>query len=69
MNAIDAAEQAGFDMSLIDESLRLTYEQRALQHQEALNLAFALEAAGRQLRDQGPDASTGSATGVCHSGR
>jgi hypothetical protein len=31
MTAIEAAEQAGFDMSLIDESLRCSYEQRALQ--------------------------------------
>lgn len=46
MNAIP---QAGFDMSLIDESLRLTYEQRAIQHREALNLALALERAGQLL--------------------
>jgi len=52
MTAIEAAEQAGFDMSLIDESLRCSYEQRALQHQAALNLAVALEQAGQQLRDR-----------------
>lgn len=51
MVAVEQAERAGFDMSLIDESLRISYEQRALQHQEALNMAMELERAGRQLRD------------------
>jgi hypothetical protein len=50
--AIEEAERAGFDMSLIDESLRLSHEQRALQHQEALNLALELESAGRKLRER-----------------
>lgn len=52
MNAVQQAEQAGFDMSLIDESMRCSYEQRALQHQEALNLALELERIGQQLRDR-----------------
>jgi len=51
-NAIEEAERAGFDMSLVDESLSLSYEQRALQHQEALNLALELERAGRELRER-----------------
>lgn len=51
MNAIQKARQAGFDLSLIDEALRCTYEQRALQHQEALNLALELEIVGEELRD------------------
>lgn len=50
--AIEEAERAGFDLSLIDESLRLSYDQRALQHQEALNLALELERAGRKLRER-----------------
>ena len=50
--AVEEAERAGFDMSLVDESLRLSYEQRALQHQEALNLALELERAGRKLRER-----------------
>ena len=60
MNAIQQAEQAGFDMSLVDESLRLTYEQRANQHQMALELALALalERAGFYLRGYWDDAST-----------
>ncbi|CAK0749407.1 hypothetical protein CCP3SC15_1600002 [Gammaproteobacteria bacterium] len=45
MNAIEAAEHAGFDMSLIDDSLRCSPEQRALQHQSALEMALQLEAA------------------------
>jgi pheromone shutdown protein TraB len=45
MNAIEAAEHAGIDLSLIDESLRLTPEQRAIQHQVALEMALQLEAA------------------------
>lgn len=55
--AIEEAERAGFDLSLIDESLRLSHDQRALQHQEALNLALELERAGRKLRErpQPPD--------------
>jgi hypothetical protein len=52
MNAIREAERAGFDLSLVEESLRCSPEQRALQHQEALNLALALEQAGKQLRDR-----------------
>jgi pheromone shutdown protein TraB len=45
MNAIEAAEQAGIDLTLIDESLRLTPEQRAVQHQRALDLALQLQSA------------------------
>ncbi|MBK7249861.1 MAG: hypothetical protein IPI06_02875 [Gammaproteobacteria bacterium] len=48
--ALDA-QRAGFDLSLIRESLRCTHEQRALQHQAALHLALELEAIGRHLRD------------------
>lgn len=51
-NALEDAERAGFDLSLIDDSLRLSYDERALQHQEALNLALELEKAGRKLRER-----------------
>jgi hypothetical protein len=37
LTAILEAERAGFDSSLIVESLALSYEQRAIQHQRALN--------------------------------
>ena len=41
LNPIEEAERAGFDMSLIDESFSYSYEERALHHQAALNLALA----------------------------
>jgi hypothetical protein len=51
MNATEAAERAGIDLSLIEENLRLTPEQRALQHDSALELALLMEAAGQRLRN------------------
>ena len=52
VNPIEEAQQAGFDLSLIEESLSYSYEQRALHHQAALNLAIEMEKAGRQLRER-----------------
>jgi hypothetical protein len=52
VNPIEEAEKAGFDLSLIEESLSYSYEQRALHHQAALNLAIEMEKAGRQLRER-----------------
>jgi hypothetical protein len=52
MDVIKEAELAGFDMSLVDASLRCTPEQRLLQHQQALTLALELEKAGRVLHDR-----------------
>jgi hypothetical protein len=46
-----AAERAGFDLSLIDANLACTWEERALRHQAALDLALELERIGRALRD------------------
>jgi hypothetical protein len=60
VNSIEEAERAGFDLSLIEESLSYSYEQRAVHHQEALNLAIEMERAGRLLRDR--DQSTISAS-------
>lgn len=51
MSAIEDAELAGFDLSLVDESLRCSYEERARQHQSALELALELESIGQRLRD------------------
>jgi hypothetical protein len=48
--AIEEAVRAGIDMSLIDVSLGYSYDQRAIQHQAALELALELERVGRQLR-------------------
>jgi hypothetical protein len=52
MPPIQHAEQAGFDMSLVDASLRLTPEERLLQHQAALAWVSAAEQAGRELRER-----------------
>jgi hypothetical protein len=51
-NAIDEAGRAGFDMSLIEESLSYSFEERAVHHQNALNLAIEMEKAGQQLRER-----------------
>lgn len=42
---VEAAERLGIDLSSIEESLRLMPEQRAVEHQRALDLALQLEAA------------------------
>jgi hypothetical protein len=49
--AIEAA-RAGIDLGLIDDNLRLTHEQRALQHQDALDFALEVERAGQRLRER-----------------
>jgi len=51
-SAIEEAERAGLDLSLVDDNLGLSYDQRAIQHQQALNLALELERAGRELRER-----------------
>lgn len=50
--AIEVAAHAGIDLGLIDDNLRLTPEQRALQHQAALDLALEIERAGLRLRER-----------------
>ena len=52
MGAQKNAELAGFDLSLIDESLRSSPEQRVMQHQQALALARQLEMAGKDFRER-----------------
>src|ERR1700722_10625794 len=52
LNPIEVPELAAFDTSLVDESLSYSYEQRALYHQAALNLALEMESAGRRIRDR-----------------
>jgi hypothetical protein len=52
MTVIQQAEEAGYDLSLVDESLRLSPEQRLLQHQRSLDLVLAMEQAGRELRER-----------------
>lgn len=50
-NAIEEAERAGFDSSLIDANLSYSYEKRVLLHDAALALVLEMEKIGRQLRD------------------
>ena len=49
--ATEIAERSGFDMTLVRVSLGYSYDQRAIQHQVALDLMLEMERAGRQLRD------------------
>jgi hypothetical protein len=41
-----AAMEYGFDMSLVEDALRLTPEQRLEQHQRALNLVLEVKETG-----------------------
>lgn len=52
VDAIEDALRAGIDIGLLEDNLRLNHEQRALQHQDALDLALALEHAGRALHER-----------------
>jgi hypothetical protein len=52
MTPAQQVREAGFDLSLVDGSLRLTPEQRLLQHQAALELMLAMERAGMELRER-----------------
>jgi len=49
-SAIEEAERAGFDLSLIEANLSYSYEKRILLHDQALALALEFERLGRQLR-------------------
>jgi hypothetical protein len=44
--ALEEARRAGIDLSLLDANLALTYEQRVLKHESALELVWALREAG-----------------------
>jgi hypothetical protein len=43
-----AAVEYGFDMSLVEDALRLTPEQRLEQHQRALDLILEVKEAGER---------------------
>ncbi len=43
-----AAMEYGFDMSLVEDALRLTPEQRLEQHQRALDLVLEVKEAGER---------------------
>jgi hypothetical protein len=51
-------EQAGIDLSLVDETLRCSPEQQALQHQMAQKLALEPGKKGQQLRDRAQSTNT-----------
>lgn len=51
MTALEEAEHAGIDLSLIEISLGYSYDKRAELHKAALELALELERIGRELRD------------------
>jgi hypothetical protein len=53
MEAIEEAEKAGFDLSLVDESLALSHEERARQHDQALALVLEFDRI-RNERDAKP---------------
>lgn len=59
-HAIEDAERAGFDLTLVDESLRLTHEERARQHDQALALVLELDLIRneRNAKSQSPLAAT-----------
>lgn len=62
MTASEAAELAGIDLSLIDESLRVSPQERAVQHQAALEIALQLESAYRASRQHDGTQSTSAET-------
>lgn len=50
LNAWEKAEADGCDMSLIEANLRLSYKERCVRHDRAINQAMALrEAALKQI--------------------
>ncbi len=51
-NAAEIAVRAGIDLALTEDNLRLSFEQRALHHQAALDLALEIERAGQRLRER-----------------
>lgn len=56
-SAAEIAEQAGIDLALSLDNLRLSYDERARRHQTALDLALALEEAGKALRERSAGAA------------
>ena len=44
------AYMAGVDRTLLRENLKLTYEQRALKHQKALQAVMELRRAGKTIK-------------------
>ncbi|HTZ20279.1 MAG TPA: hypothetical protein VMC06_05295 [Opitutaceae bacterium] len=59
--AIEEAERAGFDLSLVDESLTLKPEERARRHDQALDLVLEFDRIRRErdAKSKSPAAATG----------
>jgi hypothetical protein len=57
-SALEEAERAGFDLSLIDANLSYSYEKRILLHDQALAMALEFEQAGRRLRGDSQPTAT-----------
>lgn len=55
--ALEEARSAGIDLSLLDSNLALTYEQRVLRHESALELMLALRGAGAADEKSSPPAA------------
>lgn len=55
--AIEDAKRAGFDLSLVDASLKLSPEERARQHDQALALVLEFDRIRRQRSEQ-PQSTT-----------
>jgi hypothetical protein len=56
-DAIEAAQKAGFDLSLVDASLKLSLEERAKQHDQALSLVLEFDRI-RQARSAKPESTS-----------
>lgn len=52
--ALEDARRAGIDLDLLDSNLALTYEERALRHESALELVLALREAGATYERPAP---------------
>ena len=46
VQALEDARRAGIDLDLLDSNLALTYEERVLRHESALELMWAMREAG-----------------------
>ena len=52
--ALEDARRAGIDLDLMDSNLALTYEERVLRHESALELMLALREAGAAYETSAP---------------
>lgn len=55
--ALEEARRAGIDLDLLDTKLALTYEERVLRHESALELVMALREAAAAYETAAPASS------------